>query len=245
MKVDPAGIIFYGTLIALATSFAMLGWLYIIWRRYKKEARSIVRMKLELEIREQAFKDISEEIHDNIGQMLGSAKLLLGVYERSIQTSAQPLIVAQNTLGRAIQELRSLSKSLNVDWLNQFNLLQNLTEEIERINASESICIQLQSMAQNVELDSEKQLILFRMIQEVMQNIIKHSGATRVSIAFNWSKDSITVNILDNGKPFQPEEKKGIGLRNLYNRGRLLNSSITWSHSHKYENVLTIIIPII
>ena len=87
-------------------------------------------LKSQLEVQERTFATISQEIHDNIGQLLSSAQMLLGV---SLRTDPTEIVVsAQNTLGKALQELRSLSKSLDSEWLDSFNLLDNLVAESER-----------------------------------------------------------------------------------------------------------------
>ena len=91
-------------------------------------------MKAQLETQEYAFTQLGQELHDNIGQLLSTTKMLLGITERNLSEVPDTLKTAEETLGKAIQDIRALSKSLNQEWLQQFNLLENLNNELERIN---------------------------------------------------------------------------------------------------------------
>jgi signal transduction histidine kinase len=133
-------------------------------------------LQSQLETQEETLNQLSIEIHDNVGQLLNSTKLLIGITQRSLPDSPDTLAMADETLAKAIQELRSLSKSLNREWLQQFNFIENLEGEINRINAAKSLQIHL-FRPPALSLKADEQIILFRIVQEILQNSIKHAQA--------------------------------------------------------------------
>ena len=108
--------------------------------RFKQEI-----LRTQLETQEDTFHQVGEELHDNIGQLLSSTRMLIGISERSMESVPDTLHTANETLGKAIQDLRMLSKSLNKEWLHQFNLLDNLRAEVERVNISRRVLVLLDS----------------------------------------------------------------------------------------------------
>ncbi len=187
-------------------------------------------LKSQLETQEHSFRSISQELHDNIGQLLSSTKMLLGIVGIEMQTASDALHTAEKTLGKAIQDLRSLSKSLNKEWLHQFDLIENLHAEKERINAARNIHVQLISAYQKLPLEPEAQVILFRVVQEALQNSIKHAGANNIIITIKNAHQHFELNIEDDGCgfDFDTAKRESLGLRNMQHRVKLLGGSIEW-----------------
>ena len=208
--------------------------------RYQQEI-----LKTQLETQEQTFNQIGEELHDNIGQLLSSTRVLIGITERNLETVPDTLRTADQTLAKSIQDIRMLSKSLNKEWLHQFNLLHNLQAEVDRINLARTIQINLQSPVKSLPLNPESQVMLFRIIQEALQNSLKHALPTTISIAI-FLTDEVVVKITDDGKGFQyPADKPaGIGLINMRHRTKLLGGQITWSSPSSGGTEITITIPV-
>ncbi len=102
-------------------------------------------LQSQLETQEYSFNQISQELHDNIGQLLSSTKMLLSIGIIELQTVPDAIKTAEQTVAKAIQDLRSLSKSLNREWLDQFNLIENLETEKERINVARNIEVTINS----------------------------------------------------------------------------------------------------
>jgi signal transduction histidine kinase len=202
-------------------------------------------LKTQLETQENTFFQIGEEIHDNIGQLLSSTKMFLGVTEQSLAAIPDPLKKAQETLGKAIFELRALSKSLNREWLNQFNLIQNLETEIDRINAANTFKIELHTSVRLLPLTPEAQVMLFRIIQEAMHNSLKHANARTIQIIINLD-DLIRITVADDGKGFQTENKDlhGVGIINMKNRTRLLGGTIEWNLRENGGTEIQIMLPV-
>ena len=188
-------------------------------------------LQSQLETHEATLNQISEEIHDNIGQLLSSTKMLLGITERNLDSIPDTLKTAEQTLGKAIQDLRSLSRSLNKEWLNQFNLADNLKMEIERINSSQSIHAEYFTSTGFMPMKAEAQVMLFRIVQEALQNCIKHANAQSVAVRTLFSDDHLTVKIEDDGIGIKDENKatNGIGMMNMQHRTKLLGGTIAWN----------------
>ena len=187
-------------------------------------------LKTQLETQEATFRQISEELHDNVGQLLSSTKILLVITERSLAEVPQSLGTAITTLSTAIQDLRDLSKALNNEWLQRFNLVDNLMLEAERINVSRTVTVTVEASVKELPLKPEAQVMLFRVIQEALQNGIKHSEASCIGITLDREDPQILISIKDNGKGLVMEtaEGNGVGLINMKNRTRLLSGTIDW-----------------
>ncbi len=188
-------------------------------------------MQYQIEIQEATFDNLSAELHDNIGQLVSTAKMFIGVTERKLSSPPMSLIAANETLDKAITELRSLSKSLNKDWLKQFDLYSNLTVDAERINAGGELTILL---GENVELplSPEAQFILYRLLQEGIQNVVKHAAARQVLINITQRENIIVACLQDNGKGFDiKEQQTGLGIKIMRQRVKLLKGKIDWESS--------------
>jgi signal transduction histidine kinase len=185
-------------------------------------------LRSQLETQEETFDQLSIELHNNIGQLLNSTKLLIGVTQRELTGSPETLAIADETLAKAIQELRSLSKSLNKEWLQQFNFIENLESEISRINAARSLQIQLFNSA-TLPLKADEQIILFRIVQEVLQNAIKHAKAENIGIRIKDNSQLLTISIADDGIGFnEAAVSKSVGILNIKHRAALLGGTVQW-----------------
>src|SRR3954471_1419014 len=178
-------IYFVTTLLILLSSFLFF---VFVWYRRKRnkhiQERELLEMtykhellKTQLETQEQSYYQISQELHDNIGQLLSSTKVLLQVAVLQSIGIHPSVITAEQTVDKAIKELRLLSKSLNKEWLQQFNLIENLQSEAKRVNITGSLEVEFTSDYKNLPLEPENQIMLFRIVQEALQNSIKHANA--------------------------------------------------------------------
>jgi signal transduction histidine kinase len=196
-----------------------------------------------LETQEETFATLGKELHDNVGQLLNSAKLLIGVTQRTLDNPPDTLAAANETLGTAINELRSLSKSLNNEWLQQFDFIQNLETEIKRINASGVLQIYLYNTGR-ILLEADKQIILFRIVQEALQNAIKHARSSVIKIHIEGSNKIIEIVIADNGKGMDINTLKGVGILNIQQRSKILGGAVNWQSGENKGTTVTIQIPV-
>lgn len=213
----------------------------------KEKMNSEFAMQLvqsQLETREETMNQLSEELHDNIGQLLNSTKLLIGVAQRSLESPPETLITANDTLGKAIQELRSLSKSLNKEWLEQFRFMDNLEVEINRLNAARVLQLHLNGPS-SLPLPSNQQIILFRIVQEVLQNALKHARAKNIFIDIFSHSTSLVIDIRDDGIGCEEgKTKNGMGMINIRHRTGLLGGGVSWQAAAEKGTRVTIQIPL-
>lgn len=201
-------------------------------------------LQSQLETQEETLNQLSTEIHDNVGQLLNSTKLLIGLTQRALTESPETLTMADETLAKAIQELRSLSKSLNKEWLQQFDFIENLESEIARINAAKSLQIHLFRPA-TLSLRADGQIILFRIVQEVLQNAIKHAQAKNIEITIKDNSQLLTISIADDGTGFdEATASKSVGILNIKHRTHLLGGTVQWSSSGLKGTDVTIQLPV-
>lgn len=195
----------------------------------EKFASTLAQSKYE--IQESTYRSIGRELHDNIGQLLSSTKVLLNVASLQLKSTPQALIDAESTLNDGIEEVRNLSKILNKNWLEQFSLIENLLIEMNRLKEAHTIQLHTNDIEQ-ISFNSEKQLILFRLIQEALTNAIRHANASQIDIEISQNNHQYFFRIKDNGKGFNIEDGKagvmGVGLLHIKERIALLSGSVEW-----------------
>ena len=203
-------------------------------------------LQTQLETQGYSFNRISQELHDNIGQLLSTTKLLLGMAVMELQNVPDTLRTAEQTVGKAIQDLRLLSRSLDKEWLHQFNLVENLEAEKERVNAARNIEVEFISQYDKLPLEPEAQVMLFRIVQEALQNSIKHAFPKHIVIQIKSTDNNFELSIEDDGRGFDIEsaKKESLGLRNMEHRTQLLGGTIEWKPGAEKGTVIVIRIPV-
>ncbi len=224
-------IIIVGSIIVVILAvFSTLG--FIVFLNKKKKLileKELLRSSYEktilqsqLEIQEQTFNTISQEIHDNVGQILSLAKVQLNIIEESENADKSLLTDARENISKAMTDLRDIAKGLNSERIRLAGLPATVEQEIQRINRVGIVHINLQVYGQEQKKDAQKQLILFRIIQECLQNIIKHASASSVNICLTYNEDLLNITITDNGKGFNFQQEQlahhGLGLQNIFKR---------------------------
>jgi signal transduction histidine kinase len=196
-------------------------------------------LKSQLEIQEHTFNDISREIHDNIGQVLSLVRINLNTIKAP--DDVEKLELMDELMGKAISDLRSLSHSLDADhirnngWISAVRKLLNDLQKTGKYKTFIDIEEELPL------LGSEKPIILFRMIQEVVNNIIRHAEADTVYLEAKKENDLIVINIKDNGKGFDAgKNSPGVGLQNLKNRSKMINAVLSINSEKEKGTCVTI-----
>jgi two-component system NarL family sensor kinase len=208
-------IFLYGISILFLFLFSIILFLLLAYKkRQQKHFESITLIKqtfektilnTQLEIQEQTFQHISREIHDNISLSLTLAKLQLNTFDWDDRDkAANKLESSIQLLGKSIAELSDISKSLNADIIIQQGLLKALEEETERIQHADQFVLHYEVKGSPVFMDSNKELIIFRIIQEAFNNVIKHARATVVQLQLDFCPEQLQILIADNGKGFSP-----------------------------------------
>nr|WP_315423844.1 ATP-binding protein [uncultured Pedobacter sp.] len=178
-----------------------------------------------IEMQEQTFETISEEIHDNVGQLLSLAKLQLSILEQK-ETSDKSLITEiKGNVGNALTDLRDIAKSLSTSRIQELSLFQAVEQELQRIGRAGVIVCKVEVTGNEQQIAEQKKIIIFRIVQESLQNILKHAQATAIDVGFDFS-EQLNITIEDNGVGFSAGEKEkietGLGLQNIVKRATLI-----------------------
>ncbi len=178
----------------------------------------------QIEIQEQTLKNISQEIHDNIGQSLSLVKLNLNTLDLSNPQQAIAKIESTKELvGKSIHDLRDLSRSLNTDSVLANGLKPAIEHELALLNRAGGYQTILKLEGEPARFDAKKELIIFRIFQEAVNNIIKHANASSITVELTYSDSEFSLGIGDNGVGFKENEQdEGSGLRNMKNRAQLI-----------------------
>lgn len=198
-----------------------------------------------IETQEHSFNHISTELHDNIGQLLSTTKLLLGMAAMELQQPPDTLKTAEQTLAQAIVDLRTLSKSLNSEWFHHFNFVERLEAEKGRINAAQTVKVEFTSDYQNLPLEPEEQLILFRTVQQGLLNIIERAQASYIRIEIKNTGASFELIIESDAHiNIEPVKKETTELKKMDRRIKLLEGSIEWKLNAANNTLIKIKIPV-
>ncbi len=197
---------------------------YLIGIKDLKLSHENDMLRSQLEIQEQTFQNISREIHDNIGQKLSLAKLHLNTLHVGGQLGLDSQIKnIVNFLTETIADLSDLSRSMSSDVIKNNGFLKALEFEINQLNKPELFNIKLTVVGEPVFLKSENELILFRIVQESLNNVIKHAHASSIYLNLHYTESHLLLNIEDNGKGFSLDNfNKRNGLLNMNKRALMI-----------------------
>lgn len=232
------------TLILLALSIFIILFAFLFQRRQIKhrQEKAILKTQYEkeilqsqMEVQNSTLKYIGQELHDNIGQLLSVAKINMGVMEESIeQRNLEEFSFnfhqANDLISEIISEVRGLTKSLDDSFVQEFGLAESIAHELQRIQKTKRFITDLTIHGEKYILGYEREIILFRIVQEILNNTLKHSGAKKISIALKYYIDKFVLVVSDNGRGFNYERaidrdlsEAGAGLRNINRRAALIH----------------------
>jgi len=177
-------------------------------------------IKAIMEAQENERREISSELHDNVNQILTTCKLFLEI-ARNDPEDARFIDDAHLNIQKVIEEIRNISHNLTPYSLKDLGLVAALHDTVQKINQSGKLLIRLMSF-QNLQEDmigADIKLALFRIVQEKISNVLKHSHATELTIELSVYDGRILVVLTDNGQGFDEKAvKRGMGLNNISNR---------------------------
>ena len=259
-------VLIIGGLMAIMLVLFIVAIVLLYQRRQQRHERDLIKLKEEydqellrsqLEIQERTLKTISQELHDNIGQMLSVVKLSVSgaLYTMDKQTAEYESITAsKDILNKAIGDLSNLTKSLHTDRIAQVGLDESIQYEIETIKKTGLVDIEFfrEASDHHFSINGQTSVFLFRMFQEIVNNTLKHSKATRVNVYINYTKDNTFVlKIEDNGVGFDFNEKKntassssGVGLKSMMNRAKLIKADFLIDSKLGKGTTITITLPL-
>ena len=173
---------------------------------------------------------IGKELHDNVNQVLSTAKLFLEVAKTNIKARSKLINRSAEQIHHAINEIRNLSQSLVPPSISDLGLSDSIKDLVESIAVSKTLKVEYNNVGdiENDITDTQK-LMLFRIIQEQVNNVLKHAEAKHLFIQLTVDDVEIRLVITDDGKGFDPERiksKKGVGLSNISSRAELFNGTV-------------------
>lgn len=186
-------------------------------------------LQTQLEIQEQTLQNISQEIHDNTSQLLGLIKLNLATANSSEEKVKQKITDAHELTEQVISSIRQMSHTLDSGFVARIGLPEAIRYQVQLIQKTEEFTTTLNVQGEEQKPDAQKELILFRMVQESLNNIIKHAKATEINVALTYSPEQLMITISDNGAGFEqiPGKSDGIGIQNMHNRAKLIGATLT------------------
>lgn len=203
-------------------------------RKNKKEKEDMKNrfeqtlLKTQLEIQEQAFTYISQEIHDNIGQILSLARLNLNTFGDSVPE--EKFNQTDDLLGKAIKDLRDLSHNLQNNRIHDIGIIESIRQLLISLGKTGRFKTSFHTSDNFHILDVNTDIIIYRMMQEIINNIIKHAAASKIDVEINNESEITTIRISDNGIGFDTDvlnqERSGIGLQNIVNRAKMINATV-------------------
>ena len=183
-------------------------------------------LQSKLEIQEQTFNYISKELHDNIGQVLSLLSINLNTL--NAPDEAGKIKLMDELLGKALTDLRSMSHSLDADHIRSTGWAGPVSKLLDDLQHTGKYTTRIRIGDDLPAIGNEKPFILFRMIQEVINNIIKHAEAGKISFEAQKQNNRLVITIQDDGKGFNSRaDSDGAGLRNLENRSKMINADLS------------------
>ena len=178
---------------------------------------------ISIKAQEKEREEIGKELHDNVNQLLAVAKVLLDAARTSLQAPNEFVEKSQGAIVQAIEEIRNISHAMIPPSFREDDFLDALKELISNINVSGKIRIEqhLPANGDLSSLDDERKLAVYRIVQEQLNNIMKHAKASKAALSLSKTDDLFIVIIEDDGIGIHPESgKKGIGLNNIEKRAQ-------------------------
>lgn len=222
--------------ILIGSFLLLIVFVFLRRQRKNKEEKEEMRnrfertlLKTQLEIQEQAFSYISQEIHDNIGQILSLVRLNLNTFDTTV-ASEEKLNQTDDLLGKAIKDLRDLSHNLQRNRIHDIGIVESIRQLLISIEKTGQYSTSFLASDNFHILDPNTDIILYRMIQEIVNNIIKHAAASMIDIEIKTEANTTIIQISDNGIGFDTtvlqQERSGIGLQNIVNRAKTIDASV-------------------
>lgn len=172
---------------------------------------------------------ISQDLHDSIGQKLSVMKLLLPDDKNNTEADSQQLKKISTLLDETTTEVRNISHNLVPEILN-FGLLKALEKTAAQINNSQRVyCSVTTDEMLNINLSKQTEVVVFRIVQEILNNIVRHAAASQIDVKINQTNNYLHIFIEDNGiglDSMKIENSEGLGWKNLKARTKLIGGKL-------------------
>jgi len=252
-------IVTIGTVVMLLLAGAIVLFMLFYQKKMAQEQLKLQRLELDyqqkmmlaaLESQENERKRVASDLHDSIGGMLSTIRVGLTTVAKQI---SDPQLVEQQKqmLDDTISSVRRISRDLMPPTLEKFGLVQAVKEMCERVQSTAYIQVAFSEHGEFRTLEQNQELMIFRIIQELINNAVKHSKSSTINVVFN-ATDKLEVVVEDDGVGFDATallshhapSSRGLGLFNIENRVRLLNARLEFDNERKAGTRITMIMPL-
>jgi PAS domain S-box-containing protein len=194
----------------------------------EKNIRQIEIMKATIGAQEKERNEIGHELHDNVNQILTSAKLYFECVGRYDDKQEEYRVTGIGLILEAVEEIRRISKSMAPPRLQDVGLIRSIADLLGNLSDTSGMQVDFQHDDFTEDsLDDSLKLTIYRIVQEQITNVVKHAGAARLSISIYREEGLLKVVIQDNGKGHDPAAvRNGIGITNIINRASLHNGIV-------------------
>lgn len=216
-------------------------------RQQSMEAEYQQKMLLAaMESQESERQRLAGDLHDSIGAMLSTIRLSVLSMGKVEAGTPEGFQNTKQMIDDTIDSVRRISRDLMPSTLQKFGLLQAVNEMCSQYTSVSGIKIENVQQGDEIHFDRTKEIMLFRIVQELLNNAIKHSSGSRIQVTID-TNSPMTIEVTDDGIGFNYEEKlqssKGIGLFNLQNRVMAVGGTLKYETGHKKGTKATLIIP--
>ncbi|MBL0883465.1 MAG: sensor histidine kinase [Chitinophagaceae bacterium] len=202
-----------------------------IIRQHKKRAKQYKdRLRIEVELLETERGRIASDLHDELGPLLSVIKMNLHLLDTKDKNDLMILGKTSNHIDYTAKRLREISNNIMPYTLQRKGLLTAMAEMTELLSEGNELSIHFNNTLSNLSITKEKEVHIFRLFQEVLNNTIKHANASEIKIQLYIEKKELYILIRDNGCGFDKEkvldQGKGLGLQNILRRAGILKGNI-------------------
>ncbi|PCJ89362.1 MAG: hypothetical protein COA57_02385 [Flavobacteriales bacterium] len=246
-------------LIAGIIALVVVGFLLYNWYRSKQKEilntelikQQELRLKAVVDAQEEERKRIAKDLHDGIGQMLTGLKLSWQNLSKEIGNDSaemnEKISHSSKILDETSNEVRSLSHQMMPRALSEAGIVPAMEDMLDKALSNSGISFEFEHFGVNGRYGEDIELALYRITQELMNNILKHADAKKVNVQLLKNKNLLVLVVEDNGKGFNFDENKGkgLGLMNISARVKLVNGKLNYEPGPEKGTVATVRIPIV
>ena len=209
----------------------------------KRYQRRLTKQIISAQERER--EKIGHELHDNVNQILTTVKLFLDMAHKTPDMREQLLPKSIGHIQECINEIRHLSHELSAPTLGTQSLLDSVKALVETVQATGRFAIDFNVEHYHTTLEKDQRLAIYRILQEQLNNIVKHANAAAVVVRLSQTEDSTHLLIKDNGRGFTAAQKRGgIGFNNMRSRAKVFGGEIWIDSSPGHGCTVRVSIPI-
>lgn len=188
-------------------------------------------LKAKNDEQEATMNQISKELHDNVKSLLGFAEMSMHNIA-DMATNPEQATLIETTKGiihDVIEDLHNISHSLSSEFVKNIGLIETIGKELEYVRLAKNIAAELTIIGEPYSIGGDKEIQIYRIAQEAIQNCRKHAKATSIIFTLDYAPGQFSMKIADNGKGFEVKkrhEMTGIGLVNMYKRADYVQGAL-------------------